>query len=98
MEKGEFSMQNTRKIHVFQTLKTMNVDFEVDPYGDIIADYNRWEVVFPEEDSLVILVTFAKTMSAGSAADIAIRFAWPLQNAGFIVTVNPGYFEPRARV
>ena len=92
------TIQDQRRIQVQQTLMTMSVDFREDAYGDIMVDHDRWEVSFPEEDHQVVVITFAKTMNAGPAADAAIRFAWPLQNVGYLVAVNAGYFEPRARV
>ena len=85
-----------REIVAKQILRTMNLDFNEDVEGSIYVDNAQWLVYFPGGYDDVINVTFQKDVSPGYAGDMAIRFAGPLQNAGFVVVVDPGYFEQEA--
>jgi len=87
-----------KRIHVYKAFRTMGLDFREDPSGFIYADHDQLRVWFPEEDPGVIRVTFEKDVDAGYAGDMAIRFEWPLQLAGFIIVVDAGYFEPTHQV
>jgi hypothetical protein len=89
--------KDNRHIYVCQTLRTMGLDFDQHQSESFSVDGDQWRVHWPGEDPDVLRMTFRQCVSAGYAGDMAIRFAWPLQSAGFIVVVDAGYFEPKSK-
>jgi|PlaIllAssembly_1097288.scaffolds.fasta_scaffold2369799_1 hypothetical protein len=80
--------KDDRDLTVCETLRTMGLDFDRDNNGFITVDGDRWLAWWFEEEPDVIRLTFSKTVRVDYAADMAIRFARPLQAAGFSVVVS----------
>jgi hypothetical protein len=87
-----------RSIHLYNTLNSLGFDYWTDPLGFIIVDGGGWEISCPDDDEMVVEVTFGKGVSAGDAGIVINRLSWPLQSMGFRLVVNRGYFDPRTRV
>jgi hypothetical protein len=89
-----------RRIHVYQVLRTMNLDFEIDDCGFIHVDEAQWQIFLPIDDGDLILITFHNEVDPSYAGDLAIRFSWFLQIVGFRVVAVPGFLndEPNKTV
>ena len=83
--------ENTRRIYVTQTLRTMGSEYCVDENGGIWIDDDQWLVILPDEDPEVVLVSFNETASSQFISDTMARFSGILQLIDLAVIPVAGF-------